>query len=31
MKQIGDITYDGTYEEGTRFVVKIPINPSEGN
>ena len=25
----GDITYDGTYEEGTRFVVKIPINPSE--
>ena len=27
----GDITYDGTYEEGTRFIVKIPINPSVGN
>jgi sigma-B regulation protein RsbU (phosphoserine phosphatase) len=27
----GDITYDATYETGTRFVVKIPINPSEGN
>jgi len=24
----GDITYDGTYEEGTRFIVRIPINPS---
>ena len=27
----GDITYDGTYEEGTRFIVKIPINSPEEN
>ena len=24
----GDITYDNTYEEGTRFIVKMPINLS---
>ena len=24
----GDITYDDTYEEGTRFIVKMPINLS---
>ena len=24
----GDITYDDTYDNGTRFIVKIPINLS---
>jgi signal transduction histidine kinase len=27
----GDITYDDTFDNGTRFIVKLPINLSQGN
>ena len=27
----GEITYDDTFDKGTRFIVKLPINLSQGN